>query len=445
MMRPLGRRLTRCFVCAAATVCCASAQHVAGYNYDEAKIPAYTMLDPLTMVGGQAVTSAKMWKAQRRPEILHLFEENVFGRTPEGAHVPLRFHIVESDRQALDGEAIRKQIDLFFTDRGEAGPHMRLLLYLPAHTTGRSPVIVGLNFGGNQTVLDDPHILPTPVWKRPKGAPAPSAALPSDETRGSQIEEWQVRKVLAHGYGLATAYYGDLEPDFKDASQFSVRQLFEHGDQAKPAGDEWGALGAWAWGLSRALDYLETDPDVDAKHVAVTGHSRLGKAADWAAAQDTRFAALLSTESGKGGQSLSRRELGEDIGHLERSFPYWFCPAYAQWVGRDREIPVDGNLLISLIAPRPVYVASAVGDEWSDPRGEFLSAVSASRVYALLGAGGLKGATMPPVDHAVHEGNVAYHVRSGKHDVTAFDWDRYLEFLDASFRHQGKQETGPTP
>ncbi len=329
----------------------AFAQHIPGYNYDESKIPPYTALDPLVLENGTRVKTLAMWWSTRRPEIMRLFEENVFGRSPANARVPLRVHQVESDRQALDGQAIRKQVDIFFTPRAEAGPYMRLLLYLPAHATHPTPTVLGLNFGGNQTVLDDPHIEPTPVWSRPKGVTALQHTAPPESSRGSQIEEWQVRKLLARGYGFATVYYGDLEPDFKDASQYSVRQLFLPPHQADPAPDEWGAIGAWAWGLSRAMDYLQTDADVDASHVAVTGHSRLGKTADWAAAQDTRFAAVLSTESGKAGQSLSRRGLGESVAHLEHSFPYWFCANYANWVGVDQHIPADGNLLSRCLRP----------------------------------------------------------------------------------------------
>jgi hypothetical protein len=421
------------------------AQHIPGYNYDEQKIPPYAMLDPLQLADGSSVTKPAVWWSRRRPEILHLFEENVFGRTPADAHVPLRTRVLEEDRAALGGTAIRKQVDLFFTEKSEGGPYMRLLLYLPAHAAAaRIPVVLGLNFGGNQTVLDDPKIQPTDVWSRPRGTMLLDHAQPEEATRGSQIEEWQVRMLLAHGYGLATAYYGDLEPDFKGASHYSVRQLFlKPGLTTAQTGDDWGAIGAWAWGLSRALDYLRTDPDVDPAHIAVTGHSRLGKAADWAAAQDQRFAAVLSTESGKGGQSLSRRGLGESVAHLEHSFPYWFCPNYAKWVNNDQQIPADGNLLLSLIAPRPLYVASAVGDEWSDPHGEFLSAVSASRVYRLLGVGGLMDSSMPAVDQPVHGGNVAYHMRAGKHDVTAFDWEQYLVFLDAHFPHAGSAGRRP--
>ena len=409
----------------------------AGYNNVESAVPAYTALDPLTFANGKPVT-ARTWPT-RRAEIIHLFEDNVFGRTPESArNLPLREHIDERDDHALAGHAIRKQITLYFSAQLEHGPKEHILLYLPAHHSGKVPVILGLSFAGNQTIVNDPGIRLYPTWTRPpKSTDPPHLELPAESTRGSQTQQWQVEKILARGYGIATIYYGDLEPDYKDAIQLGIRPIFYSAGQTAPKPDDWGAIGVWAWGLSRALDYLETDAQVDATRVAVTGHSRLGKAADWAAAQDTRFAALLSTESGKGGQSLSRRVFGETVAHLQHSFPYWFCGNYAKWIDRDTEIPADGNLLLALVAPRPLYVASAEGDQWSDPKGEFLSALSVSRVYELLGKPGLSSATMPAVDQPTDPSRfVAYHVRSGKHDVTAFDWDQYLNFLDAHF---GKQ------
>jgi hypothetical protein len=414
----------------------ASAQHIPGYNYDESRVPSYTPLDPLRLNDGRPVTTRSEWWDTRRPEIMHLFEENIYGRTPTDAKAPLRLNVIEMDRHALSGRAIRKQIDLYFTSQQDHGLKMRLLVYLPVHAHRKTIVILGLNFSGNQTVFDDLKIQPTPVWIKPKGAPKVLHQLPDDATRGTQMQEWQIEKILSRGYGLATAYYGDIEPDFKDSAQFGIRSLFLEPDQ-QSSGDNWGAIGAWAWGLSRAIDYLVTDQDIDPHRIFVTGHSRLGKVADWAAAQDLRIAGVLSTESGKGGQSISRREMGENVYHLQHSFPYWFCPNYAQWVGHDREIPADGNLLLSLIAPRPLYAASAAGDEWSDPKGEFLSVVSASRVYAFLGKPGIPPrSAMPAVDQPLIMDNVAYHLRSGKHDVTAFDWEQYLNFLDKQFGRQ---------
>jgi hypothetical protein len=409
----------------------------AGYNNVESAVKPYTALDPLTFNDGSAVT-AKTWP-KRRAQILGMFEENVFGRTPAAAKaLPVRAHLDEQDDHALSGKAIRKQITLYFSPEGEDGPKEHLLLYLPAASKGKTPVVLGMSFAGNQSIVNDPGIRLNPTWTRPpKSTEPPHLEVPAEKTRGAQTQQWQVEKVLARGYGIATIYYGDLEPDYKDAVQLGIRPYFYAAGQTATAADDWGAIGVWAWGLSRALDYLVTDPLVDGSRVAVTGHSRLGKTADWAAAQDTRFAAVLSTESGKGGQSLSRRVYGETVKHLEDSFPYWFCANYAKWVDRDTEIPVDGNLMTSLMAPRPLYVASAEGDQWSDPKGEFLSAVSASRVYELLGKPGISTAAMPAVDQPTDPARfVAYHVRSGKHDVTAFDWDQYLNFLDAHFGRQ---------
>lgn len=420
---------------------CAPAQHIPGYNYDESKIAPYTLLDPLQLSNGAIVTTPQQWIAQRRPEILRLFEDNVFGVTPPAAiHAIAQARVIEQSDRALGGLAIREQIDLRFdpasgiTPPAEALHSLRILLYLPATSVAAHhpvPVVLGLNFTGNQSVVDDPGILPTPLWSKSKGSSTLLHELPADSTRGSATQQWQVRMLLSHGYGLATIYYGDLEADLKDAPQYSVRNLYSTSTQLA-APNAWGAVGAWAWGLSRALDYLRLDHRIDSSHIAVTGHSRLGKAADWAAAQDPRFAALLSTESGHGGQSIQRRALGETVYHLEHSFPYWFCPNYAKWVGHDSEIPADGNLLVSLIAPRPLYIASAQGDEWSDPKGEFLSALSASRVYTLLGKPALPPNTQPPaIDQPIGlNGFVAYHERTGKHDVTAFDWQSYITFLD---------------
>ena len=417
------------------------AQRKAGYLYDEAKIAPYTMLDPLALPNGRRVTTASQWNTERRPGLLRLFEQNEFGRTPAAAlNAVMHAKVLERDEHALNGTAIREQIELSFDPAPGIAPpaaaarSLRLLVYVPANAHHPSPLVLGPNFSGNASVVDDARIQSTSIWSRPAGTTTPMLAAAAANSRGKDAERWQVPLLLSRGYAVATFYYGDLEPDFPGMSEHSVRRLYSTAaDLEQPNG--WGALAGWAWGLSRCMDYLRIDPLIDASHIAVTGHSRLGKAADWAAAQDTRFAALLSTESGHGGQTIQRRGLGETVTHLEDSYGYWFAPAYARWIGHDAEIPVDGNLLLSLIAPRPLYVASAAGDEWSDPHGEFLSAQSASRVYRLLGATTLSpDSSAPALDQPVGvQTQLAYHDRSGPHDVRRYDWEQYLNFLDSNW------------
>jgi hypothetical protein len=257
--------------------------------------------------------------------------------------------------------------------------------------------------------------------------------LAAEDSRGRYNYRWQVDAIVQRGYALATAYYGDIEPDFSSGLRYGVRSLFLKPGQAKVGASEWGAIGAWAWGLSRILDYLETDPAIDARKVAVVGHSRLGKAAVWAAAQDRRFAVLLSNESGMGGVSLYRAKNGEALEHLNTSFPYWFCENFHQYTGRPERVPADGNLLLSLCAPRPAYIASAQQDSFSNPSAEFLSAVLASKVYQLFGKPGLGTDVMPPVNQPIMR-TLGYHVRTGIHEVTEYDWNQYLKFLDLQFR-----------
>ncbi len=404
-------------------------------NYDESKVGNYELPDPLTFLNGKKVTTAEQWTRERRPEILRLFEDQVFGEVPASA--PLAKVVsVEEAKGVLGGLGDRKQVGIQFVRNGLAGPVMQLLLYVPAKRSGPVPVFLGLNFLGNQAVDKDPGIKLGIVWSRDTltrtSGPSRDRArivskIAAEASRGERVGRWQVEKILQAGFGLATIYYGDIEPDSVLGFPYSIRAMALNPGQAKPAADDWGAIAGWAYALSKAMDYLETDADVDAKRVAVMGHSRLGKTSLWAGAMDERFAIVISNDSGEGGAAIARRNFGERTEGLNRNFPHWYCANFKQYSNQEARLPVDSHMLIALAAPRPVYVASAVEDRHADPRGEFLGAVAAGPVYQLLGKQGLGTDAMPGVHQPIMH-DVGYHVRAGVHDVTAYDWDQYIAF-----------------
>jgi hypothetical protein len=407
-----------------AALCLTALAQQADVLYDEAKVPKYTLPEVLTLRSGQPVRDAKTWTTRRRAEILAIYETEVYGRSP-AKPARLNYEVKSVEKTALDGKAVRKIVTVFFGDKPDA-PKMDLLLYLPAAAKKPVPVILGMSFSGIHTVANDPGVPLAEQWVRDVKQTA------AEKTRGASITQWQVDKILAAGYGLATFYYGQAEPDFVGGMKYGIRPLFFKPGQTEPAADEWGAIAAWGWASMRAMDYLEKDKDVDAKHVGLFGHSRLGKAAIWAAAQDTRFSFAISNESGEGGAAISRRNYGERTKDLNARFPHWFDGNFKRYSAREGEMPFDSHMLLSLIAPRGLYVASAEGDQWSDPKGEFLGAANASPVWQLFGKKGIGTMEMPGLHQPVGD-NVRYHIRAGKHDVTEYDWEQYLKFAAAQW------------
>lgn len=401
-------------------------------NYDEAKVPAYILPDLLTDLSGRPVTTPQQWQQQRRGEVLGLFEQHVFGRLPDFP-VQLRTRLRSEVSDAIGGLAHRRELTVYFTG-DDAGPQMDLLIYTPVAAEGRVPAFLGLNFNGNQAIESDPRLHITESWVRNNRELGIENNRATEATRGSEASRWSVERIVKAGYGLVTIYYGDIDPDFDDGFRNGIHLLGQP-VAGERAGDAGGSISAWAWGLSRALDVLQSDKRIDAERVAVFGHSRLGKTSLWAGATDPRFAMVISNNSGCGGAALSRRAFGETVGRINKSFPHWFCVNHRKYNGNEGALPVDHHMLIALAAPRPIYVASAVEDQWADPRGEYLSLWHAGVVYRLFGRVGMPSEAMPGLDMPVQT-DVGYHIRSGKHDVTDYDWQQYVKFADRHLKAQ---------
>lgn len=391
-------------------------------NYDEDRAGQYVLPSLLVTEEGHPIRSAEEWEKKQRPAILQKFATHVYGRMPGR---PKDFHFKENalEPNALDGKAIRKEVTLYFT-KGDQGPALHLLVYLPKNHKGPVPVCLGLNFQGNHSTQTDPGITITDQWK----SLHPGTTNPE---RGGQARRWPVEEILSNGFALVTAYYEELEPDHPEGWRTGIRTTLSKELEIKP--HEWGAIGAWAWGLSRIMDYLESEPAVNPAQVVLTGHSRLGKAALWAGANDRRFAIVVSNDSGEGGAALARRNFGETVQRINTAFPHWFIEKYKTYNHAVDQLPVDQHMLLALMAPRPLYVASASGDLWADPKGEFLGALHAGPVYALYGQKGLMTEQQPPIGQPVGE-TIAYHIREGKHDILLYDWKQYLRFASRHFK-----------
>ncbi|TLD72563.1 acetylxylan esterase [Phragmitibacter flavus] len=398
-------------------------------NYDEAQANFIAIPDVLTATDGSKITTREAWLAQRKPELLQLFATQVYGKTPE-AEVPIRVETVGADKPILNGKGVMRQTILHIGPQGEV--QAQILLFLPASTKEKStpvPTFVTLNFWGNHSVSTDPDILLSTSWFRDNKEKHTVNNRATEASRGTGDDRFPIEAILDRGYAVATAYYGDFDPDFDDNFQNGIHPLFYRDGQTKPDPDQWGSIGAWAWGLSRMADYLITLPEIDQTKLAVLGHSRLGKAALWAGAQDERFTFVISNNSGAGGAALAKRIFGETVGRLNSAFPHWFCDNYNQYSLNEAALPMDQHALIALMAPRPVYIASATGDQWADPKGEFLGGKLAEPVYALFNLPGLGVEEQPAPDMPVGK-TIGYHLRTGKHDITPYDWDRYMDFAD---------------
>lgn len=389
-------------------------------NYDESSVKPYTLPDLFTCKNGEKVGSAGDWYSVRRPEILNDFKEYQFGHAP-GPPDEMSFDLFDTGTIALGGKAFRKQVCIYFT-ADTNGPKMDLVLYLPSGFTEPVPLLLALNFVPNSSYIDDPGIRQGEMWNREhEKVPAPER---------SPFGYFDVMPFLEQGIAYAALYYGDIEPDFPGGIPHGIRGVYLEPGQEAPGDNQWGAIAAWAWGLSRAMDYLETDPDIHPQKVAVFGISRLGKTVLWAGASDSRFALVISSCSGEGGAALSRRNYGETIAHLTAptKYPYQFCTNYGKFAWNVEKFPVDAHMLISLIAPRPLLLQTGNTDYWSDPGGEFLAALAAGPVYELLGAQSLGTTEMPDAGEPLLN-TLGYIMHDGGHGTLPADYQVFIEFI----------------
>lgn len=373
-------------------------------NYDEARVAAYKLPDPLILANGQPVTDAATWFKQRRPEILKFYQTEIYGRIPP--QTPrVSWQVQDTDNAARGGTATMRTVIGTMSDKSD-GPRMHLTLYTPTKTEQPVPVLLHITFGTG------PGRGPT----RPAG--------------GFDL----IGEVLARGWGYAAIGYGDIQPDRAERWQEGVIGLTLKPGQLRPEPDEWGTISAWSWGISRVIDYLETDKTINARQIAITGASRLGKTVLWAGAQDERVAAICSIVPGEMGASLIRRDWGETLDDMAQNFPWQFAGNLQKWVGRWHDLPLDQHMLIALCAPRPVYVNGGLTDQWSDPKGEALALIAASPVYRLLGARDLGTAEVPPLDKPLTTGSLGFHYHSSGHTAVPADWKAFLDFAERHYR-----------
>jgi len=373
--------------------------------------------DPLVLRNGERVKTKEDWFKKRAPELRELFQHYMYGVAPP-APEKNEVKIEREDRKYFDGKATLKEITIRFGPEGT--PPIHLLLVIPNKRTSPAPVFVGMNFNGNHRLLNDPKIALPTVWVGGK-EPDVKDNRATDAGRGKDIDVWALEQTIGRGYAVATFYCGDVDPDRADKRE-GVQPHY-------PNTFDWGTVRAWAWGVSRAVDYLVTDKDLDKTKIAVVGHSRLGKTAIVAAAFDDRIALAIPLQAGCGGTSPSRGKVGESVKRINTSFPHWFNANFKEFNDTPEKLPFDQNCLIALCAPRPVLLANAEEDQWANPTGQFEVLKAAEPVYKLLDVGGLDAKEMPPNDKLI-DSKLGYYIRPGKHSMTAGDWKVFCDFAD---------------
>jgi hypothetical protein len=394
--------------------------------------------DPLVMFDGRRVTTRAQWFNERRPELIALFQHYMYGTFPPSPK-EVRAKLEREDRRFLEGRATLKEVTVTF---GELPP-IHLMLIIPNGRPGPAPVVLSLNYFGNHTLSRDPAVRLNPNWMPQRGAGVVDHHS-TEASRGSWIDPrrnlfWDIEQLIARGYALATFYNGDIEsdPDREDGRAPLA--------PARKLSPDCGTIGAWAWGLSRAVDYLVTDAAIDRNRIVVTGHSRLGKAALLAAAMDERIALAIPHQAGTGGSGPSRvkppatppppRQNGspakppETVKNLNDAFPSWCNDTFKQFNDRPERLPFDQHCLVALCAPRPVLFTNGRADTWINPEGQFEVLRAAAPVYRFLGAGDFAATALPP-DGKLIDSKLGYFIRPGGHTLLPGDWTVFLDFAD---------------
>ena len=388
-------------------------------NYDETKVGKFILVDPL-LVNGKTIKTSKEWEANRAYWI-EKFEKNVYGITPKDK-IEIKSTVLES-KLVFDGKTLRERVEISFPQFPSV-QKIEMLVYKPTKKLPKYNLVTGLSFGGNHSITEETDIPLNQHWAYDGDYSQNNRFI--EKGRGSEKHRWPIEMAIQNNVILATAYYGDIEPDHPEGWKSGIRSVL--GDMNTK--DNWGAIGAWAWGMSRMLDVLLEKYEINSKNIFLTGHSRIGKAALWAGVQDARFTYINSNNSGEGGAALYSRNFGETINDLNRSFPHWFAKKFSDFNNQPEKLGIDSHILISLLAPRPIYVASAAEDLWADPKGEFLGLKNAEPVYKLYKV--KSDLAFPKVDSPIH-GVLSYHIRSGKHDINQYDWQQYFKFMNIYF------------
>lgn len=398
-------------------------------NEDESLVMMSPLPDPLVRADGSVISSAQEWPAQRA-RWMQLIAEHEYGVAPS-EKADLKWELVEQG--LMNNDKTKRQQFVVHLKTNAASIDIDFVLFTPNQPGKAKGTFLGLNFQGNHTVDASPMLRLPKGWvaNDPKIGVTENRA--TEMARGAQERRWPIAEITERGYAVATAYYGDIDPDFDDGFKNGVHSLFPNHVASSDQRNRWGSIAGWAWGLSRLMDVLVQQPNINAEHVAVIGHSRLGKTSLWAGATDTRFGIVIANNSGCGGAALERRNFGETVARINTSFPHWFCPKFKDYNQNESSMPFDQHTLVACLAPRPVYIASATKDLWADPRGEYLSGWYASPVYKLLGYTGLPSENPPTSDISVGD-RLGYHNRTGSHDILSFDWQQYMNFADRHWK-----------